>query len=854
MIKSTVANFGKAIVIWLTLQSSSAYSQTNQGCLVGGFGVNSSIYAGVSVGSPTPPAGTVDWFRLNTGRSVIVQETNLINHLSTLLSSNLNPVYSVRMNGNIGSTTDIVSSVEYKQLIDAVWARDHFGGSGALDSTAYTIASKNAQDPQLWGAGTGNVLGKNDIIDLAGHMFRDINTSQGLNNLWFVGLINRAEPGGEAYMDFEFFIRDVAFNPSSKKFTSGGPEMGHTAFRFDTDGKIIQLGDMIYNTILTNGGSSALVEVRIWVSRTDYNAFRIDPRNLPFVFGPDFDGPSTGSPYGYASIVALNPTDICGYVNVAGQNPAVPPWGSRNTKSNSYTTSTYLAYSITEVGLNLTGIGLDSDLVRDSDPCSFPWRTFMVKTRTSASFTSALKDFAGPYTWGQAFLYANSSNPILSCANPVVTLTADPVRTGSTYEWTTNGGNIIGSAAGASVQVNKAGDYFVQETTAEGCIYNSPAYVVTAPANPLITGITATSGVSCSGNDGSINISVTGGTAPFTYAWTGPGNYASTTKDLTGLVPGSYTVTVSDVHGCSFTGAPVVVAAKTPVTYASEITHINCYGNNNGSILLTNLAGGIAPLSYSWSNGKTTQNLLNVAAGNYTLTITDGVGCQTNETFIINQPSSALSATLVKSNDTDRDPSVGNGSITLNVSGGTPGYICSWTGPSDFTSTEKDISALKYGSYTVVIADSRGCTYTASAFIYEPEICFDGIDNDGDGLTDCQDTDCLVDSPEIMGQEIPCVGDIVVYTVASPVEGLFYYWTYPSNVTDVTGQGSHTLSLKWQSTSPGQICVRAASAGPVPESKTGQVVCYSQSACVTVSPGDDPQTPQVIQLGGGNNE
>jgi hypothetical protein len=850
-------NTVKFLIIALALSSfccNSASGQINTGCVAGGFGVNATVYAGENFGGIAPPAGEVDWFKGNFGiRNVIVQDQVTVSYIQSLLQTpaNFNPAYGLRMNGNIGSRVDQSASGRYRMLIDAVWARDHFGGSGGIDTTAYAVSSKNAQDPAAWKPGPTNVLGKNDLIDVAGHMFRDIDSTNNINNLWFVGLINRAEPGGEAYMDFEFFIRDVAYSKANLKFTSGGPDMGHTAFRFDSDGNIIGLGDMIYNTTLSSGGSTASVELRIWVSRADYNTFRTTPKDLPFRFGPLFDGATTGAPYGYASVLPNSPDDICGYVNLAGQLPPAPPFGTKNTKANVYGTA-YAAYSVAEVALNLTGLGLDNYLVREAGLCNFPWRTFLIKTRTSASFTSALKDFAGPYTWGQAAVLASSTNAVLDCANPAVTLTADPLREGSAYQWTTSGGNIIGSTNGASILVNKAGNYFVQETTAEGCIYNSPAYVVTAPANPLITGITSTATASCNGSDGSIQISVTGGTEPFSYSWSGTNSFTSTAKDLAGLAPGSYTVTVTDANGCSFTGDPVVVAAKTPVTYSSQITHIDCYGNTNGSIQLTNVTGGVAPLSFSWSNGKTTQNLLNVTAGNYTLTITDGVGCQTSEIFNISQPSAALIGSLAKTDDTDPNPSEGNGAITLTVTGGTPWvspepeYTYAWTGPNGYESTDKDLSGLKYGLYTVVITDANACAFSASVFIYEPEICFDGVDNDGDGLTDCNDSECVPGRPEIDTPENPCIGDIVEYTVVTPVDGLFYYWTYPSNVTDVSGQGSHTLSLKWLSTSPGQICVRAANAGPVPESKTGQVVCYSAYRCLTVSPTDTPQTPAGI--------
>ncbi|MGC5198533.1 hypothetical protein, partial [Aphanothece microscopica] len=220
-----------------------------------------------------------------------------------------------------------------KILIDAVWARDLFGGTGGIDQTSYTNASKNGEDPAIWAPGPANVLGKVDLIDVAGHMFRNVDVDANKNDLWFVGLINRAEPGGNAYMDFEFLVADVRY--TNGKFTSGGPQLGHTAFTFNSAGNITKIGDLILNVSLTNGGVETGVETRIWVSRSDY--LNVTPAT--FNWGPNFDGAFNGAPFGYASIIPKQPGLICGYVNLEGQNPAAPPWGTKGTKNNTYGTS-----------------------------------------------------------------------------------------------------------------------------------------------------------------------------------------------------------------------------------------------------------------------------------------------------------------------------------------------------------------------------------------------------------------------------------------------------------------------------------------------------------------------------------
>jgi hypothetical protein len=197
------------------------------------------------------------------------------------------------MQKGFGSITDgTLGSLKYNLLSDAVWARDYFGGTGGTDSTAYVVSSKNGQDPILWGPGAGNVLGKNDLVDIGAHMFRQVDSTSGtLSNLWFIGLINRAEPGGAAYMDFEFFVNKVAYNKSIAKFNTGGPDMGHTSFLFDATGKVTRIGDVLFNVSLEGGGTVPGLELRVWMKRTDYNTFKTSPPiNLPFLMGVNFDG------------------------------------------------------------------------------------------------------------------------------------------------------------------------------------------------------------------------------------------------------------------------------------------------------------------------------------------------------------------------------------------------------------------------------------------------------------------------------------------------------------------------------------------------------------------------------------
>ncbi len=769
-----------------------------------------------------------DWFTGSggTGQGVIdVTNTAII---QALLQASGNPTYEARM------STGLYSIVDGHMRIDAVLARDHFGGTGAIDPTSYETASKNGEDPAIWDPGPQNVLGKNDLIDVAGHMFR-AGTSNS-DDLWFTGVINRAEPGGAAYMDFEFFVEDIAYN-SATGFSSGGPDMGHTAYHFDTNGNITRIGDLIITFDLESGGTLPVINIRIWVSRADFDANR---RPAGFTYGTEFDGASQGAPFGYARIIPTVSGLSCGYVNLDGQTPAAPPWGTKNTKSNVYGTS-YIPFSFAEAGLNLTDIGLDPNSVPGADPCQFIYMTFIVKTRASAAFTAQLKDFAGPYRWGRPDVAPEIlGSPQLSCANPTTTLAANPLRTDVSYHWTTLDGRIVTNPANVgTIEGDKPGTYTLISTVPDNCVLPPQSITVGFnSAQPFFNDLSFQTTVSCNGNDGTIALSVSGGTAPYSYNWTKTGDlsFTGSTSTLSGLSPGTYNVTVTDAFTCTKTGS-VTVAGKVAPTIAPTSTDVSCNGGQDGAISLS-VTGGRPPFTYLWSNGNSTPAISNLAAGTYTVSITDNDGCITTASYTLAQPTAVTSSGITKVDDTNPDIAVGNGTITLgNPSGGTPGYTYSWTGPSSFTSSSQNLSNLKYGQYSVTVSDSRGCTYAANTFIYEPEICNDGIDNDGDGLNNCDDPDCKPNSPSIINNPTVCVTDVVTYNTTTVTAGTYdsYQWTVPSAATIQGGSNGNSITVQWSANAGGQICVQGVKAA-----------CASDPNCINVNVGEVPLQPSPI--------
>src|SRR5205085_538278 len=124
----------------------------------------------------------------------------------------------------------------------------------------------------------------------------------------------------------------------------------------------------------------------------------------------------------------------------------------------------------------------------------------------------------------------------------------------------------------------------------------------------------------CGNANGSIDITVTGGTTPYTYSWSN----ISTTEDISNVAANTYTITVTDNNGCVATQA-VTISTTTNPTLSTSITQTSC-GNNNGAIDLT-VTSGTSPYSYGWSNASTTEDISNLAANTYTVTVTDNNNC-----------------------------------------------------------------------------------------------------------------------------------------------------------------------------------------------------------------------------------
>ncbi len=274
-------------------------------------------------------------------------------------------------------------------------------------------------------------------------------------------------------------------------------------------------------------------------------------------------------------------------------------------------------------------------------------------------------------------------------ATVVVTGAADPVS----YLWS-NGDTT------ATITNLSPGTYSVAILDANNC----PAQLsvqITSPA-VLLANVSVTHETGLGLNDGTASSQPTGGTAPYSYLWSN----SATTATITGLAPGTYTLTLTDNNGCTVVRTVNINAFNCNLTGSISVANVSCFGGNDGQ--LTALpSGGTAPVDYSWSTGDTTATASNLTSGTYTVTLTDAEGCEAVLSATLTSPT-ALVATATGIVPTSC-PESKDGSFSVVISGGIPPYTYSWPG----TSTQN----LGVGTYTVTATDANGCSTTVSATI-----------------------------------------------------------------------------------------------------------------------------------------
>ena len=343
-------------------------------------------------------------------------------------------------------------------------------------------------------------------------------------------------------------------------------------------------------------------------------------------------------------------------------------------------------------------------------PTSNPDGTFTFDMLTDGSYDIVVTDDQGSSTCDNVMLTEPTAIMLTATAtdascNGFSDGTVDLTVSGGTppysYSWST----------GATTQVLNgvgAGTYSVVVTDANGCTANASATVGEPPV--LIAVATATD-ASCNGfSDGTVDLTVSGGTPPYSYSW----STGATTQDLNGVGAGTYSVVVTDANGCTASASATV--GEPPVLIAgASATDASCNGFSDGTATVVG-SGGTPPYDYQWDSNagnQATQTATGLSAGTYSVVVTDANGCTATTSATVGEPpvlTAVATATDASCNG------FSDGTVDLTVSGGTPPYSYSWSTGA----TTQDLSGVSAGTYSVVVTDANGCTANASATVGEP--------------------------------------------------------------------------------------------------------------------------------------
>lgn len=270
---------------------------------------------------------------------------------------------------------------------------------------------------------------------------------------------------------------------------------------------------------------------------------------------------------------------------------------------------------------------------------------------------------------------------------------------------------------------------------------------------------------------GSLGITVGGGTLPYTYLWS---NGNTLGNNQTGLTAGTYTVTVTDAHGCT----SVVVMTLTTNPEMTPVITGNNYTCEGSADLSTGVYDG-----YLWSNGATTQSTTVTTTGTYTVTVSNALGCTATASKVI------TAAVNIPNKPKSMTGELYGNCIKLNVP-----YSCAAVAnaTSYFWTVPVGVKIISGQGTTAIVVN-----YTPAYTSKNGVISVAAVNACGMSPALKRYTSSRLATPTITGPNGMCPGDIKTYTVAPVLGALGYTWTKVAGSTILSGQGTTTVTIKW---------------------------------------------------------
>ncbi len=611
----------------------------------------------------------------------------------------------------------------------------------------------NANPNTGWTWTEGKAGGKGDINNAMFHLAEDPATSK----QWLFVAGDRMETGGTSYIDFEFLQNTLTRTPSTTGtggFFSAGNNGGRT------------MNDAVISMEYSNGGSAANIRLYLW------KEVPVGSNSWEYVLQASIPA---GSVYGLTNIVteavpfqafgvssyekhqfaeaAVNITDLFGYLD--------PCLGIRvktiviKTKSSDVVTANLddfvepiqVSVDLGTASISYAGpfcpVGVASVLLSGISGGTFSAPAGLVINSATGEINLATST-PGSYLVTYTFITPTCATPKTATTtviipSPVVAslttktdISCFGALTGAidisvaggvapySYAWTGTGVS-TGSQDQSGLE---AGIYEVVVTDQSGCTSEKLTVTLNQPSSALTAVLTSKTNVLCfDGETGAIDITVSGGTTGYTYAWTKDGTpIAQTSQDLLDIKAGTYYLTVTDSKNCT-ANVSVVITQPAAITFRTpEITHVNCFGENTGAIVIS-ATGGTGTITYSILPAVGAQSpsgtFTGLTAQDYTVTATDANGCTATSNITITQPAAALTTSITAQTDVLCFGDA-TGSVTVAGANGTAPYEYSLDGGTYQASGT--FSPLAAGTYTVTVKDSKGCTKDQSVEILQPDV------------------------------------------------------------------------------------------------------------------------------------
>ncbi|MGI9159782.1 MAG: gliding motility-associated C-terminal domain-containing protein [Saprospiraceae bacterium] len=456
-------------------------------------------------------------------------------------------------------------------------------------------------------------------------------------------------------------------------------------------------------------------------------------------------------------------------------------------------------------GINLTASGA-------SPPYTFKWSNNAtsedIANLAPGAYTVTVTDFFNCTATASATVGNNNialniagvTQPNTSCAqaNGAINITATPTGSPFTYKWSNN-------ATSEDISGLAQGNYTVTVTLGTSCSATAGFTVGNNTVDPEIGAVVTPS--ICGNPDGAINLTIANGTAPYTFKWSNN----AVSEDLTDILAGLYSVTVTDANGCVADTTLDVPNNASTFSLSGLASPLSSCFSNNGAVDLTVTPAGT--YTYQWSNNAVSQDISGLPAGTYSVSVTETGNCVASAVFIVTDTRTYPTLNQTVSPEVCDNL---NGSIDLSISDGLSPFVFSWSN----NSATEDLNNIAAGTYAVTVTGANGCTAATSIVTPANYINF------ALSASTQPDNSCTLDNG-------------AVNLTVSPADNYTFTWSNSATTEDLanlpSGTYDVTVTLFGSCTATGSYTVGNTTGAPLIAETISPALCGQNSGGINLT-------------------